>query len=97
MHSSALFLLAGAGAAVATLATGSYETSMAPGFSALFNRQIRNCKPVPPPATCERSCGEGYITCISLPHCYNPGQGDVCCSDGCASGPFSSSRSSRPC
>ena len=84
MHSSAFVVLAGAGAAIASL-TGSYETSMAPGFSALFERQTRVCKPVPPPLTCERSCGPGYITCISLPTCYNPGKGDVCCSDGCES------------
>src|SRR5262245_56589269 len=47
----------------------------------VFGRQIDICVPVPPPVTCERSCGPGFIQCVAPHHCYNPGRGDVCCSN----------------
>jgi len=52
-------------------------------FKALDNLMRRQtCKPVPAPATCEKSCGPGNIECIALPHCYNPSAGETCCADG---------------
>ncbi|KAF5697875.1 hypothetical protein FMUND_15268 [Fusarium mundagurra] len=39
------------------------------------------CSQVAPgPNLCERSCGSGYVECVDK--CYNPGIGEVCCSDG---------------
>ena len=80
MHTSTIVLLASVGAAVAETFTGSYTANMA--LKNLFERQTRLCTPVPAPATCERSCGPGFITCVSFPTCYNPGRGDTCCSNG---------------
>lgn len=52
-------------------------------LNGLLTRQFRLCNSVPVgPNLCERSCGPGYITCISEPTCYNPSRGDVCCTDG---------------
>ncbi|PNP59925.1 hypothetical protein FNYG_14747 [Fusarium nygamai] len=46
-------------------------------------RQTNNCREVPDgPNFCERSCGPGNVQCISYPHCYNPSNGETCCSDG---------------
>jgi hypothetical protein len=50
--------------------------------SYLLTRQIQYCNPVPPPVTCERSCGPGNIQCVSYPTCFNPSAGETCCSDG---------------
>ncbi|KAN0079123.1 putative secreted protein [Elaphomyces granulatus] len=50
--------------------------------SHLLTRQIQFCKPVPPPGTCEESCGPGHIECVSFPNCFNPSAGQTCCSDG---------------
>ncbi|KAH7127490.1 Prp 4 [Dactylonectria macrodidyma] len=54
----------------------------------LDERQTVFCEEIYPPYTCERSCGEGYTECIDWPTCYNPGEGQTCCSDGsyCAKG-----------
>ncbi|KAH7190976.1 Prp 4 [Fusarium oxysporum] len=48
----------------------------------IMERQVDSCEPVPAPYTCERSCGPGFVECINFPTCYNPGRGDICCSDG---------------
>jgi len=47
----------------------------------IFGRQVKICKPVAKPS-CEDSCGAGYVVCASWPNCYNPGMGQICCSDG---------------
>lgn len=52
------------------------------GSLQILKRQLDTCRPVRPPVTCERSCGPGYVQCMSFPNCYNPGRGDSCCSDG---------------
>lgn len=59
-------------------------------LKAVVARQDDVCVPVPEPATCEDSCGPGNIMCISYPNCYNPGNGEVCCSDGkyCPAGTY---------
>ncbi|KAH8659027.1 hypothetical protein BGZ61DRAFT_486035 [Ilyonectria robusta] len=31
---------------------------------------------------CDVTYGQGYINCVSEAHCYNPGMGQVCCSNG---------------
>ena len=81
MHLSILSLSVGGAlvAAAGDLFVGESNSFMA--INGLFERQIQ-CVRVPPPLTCERSCGPGYVTCSFLPHCYNPGLGQVCCSNG---------------
>ena len=79
MHFSSIFILASVASATAAL-SGQRDFLMAkPG---LFERQTRMCQPVEAPYTCERSCGAGYVQCISYPTCYNPGLGETCCSNG---------------
>lgn len=51
-------------------------------LAGLDKRELTICKSVPEPATCEKSCGPDYRTCIALPNCYNPSLGQKCCSDG---------------
>ena len=75
--------------ASAELSSGRYLSHMAIPVPGLFERQVHLCQPVDDPVTCARSCGAGYVQCISFPNCYNPGIGDICCSDGCIS-PFHS-------
>ncbi|KAI1985831.1 hypothetical protein LOZ51_006179 [Ophidiomyces ophidiicola] len=56
----------------------------------LLKRQTQICKAVAPPVTCERSCGIGYAQCVYPNMCYNPGQGESCCSNGkyCRAGTY---------
>ncbi|KAH6994961.1 hypothetical protein EDB80DRAFT_781401 [Ilyonectria destructans] len=73
---------------VAYASVAQFVGRVSPGivFGGLEERQVHICNPVPPPYTCERSCGPGYANCFGL--CYNAGAGAVCCSDGssCPSG-----------
>src|SRR3569833_392159 len=85
MHHLFMLVFVGAASATAVMQTGQHNAFMA--LKGVMERQIHVCKPVSPPATCERSCGPGYITC-SFPICYNPSAGETCCSDG--------SKSSKP-
>ena len=62
--------------------SGRYTSRMAIPVPGLFERQVHVCHEVEEPVTCARSCGAGYIQCSAPPHCYNPGIGEVCCSDG---------------
>ena len=50
-------------------------------LAGLEKRQFRICDPVDIPS-CALSCGAGYKTWIEWPNCYNPGEGQTCCSDG---------------
>ena len=68
--------------ASADLTSGQYTSRMAIPVPGLFERQDHVCQEVEEPFTCARSCGAGYIQCSFPPNCYNPGIGDVCCSDG---------------
>ncbi|KAG9240204.1 hypothetical protein BJ878DRAFT_311736 [Calycina marina] len=56
----------------------------------IMERQFHFCSLITAPFTCERSCGAGYTECIKFPDCYNPGLGQICCSDGsyCDSGEY---------
>ncbi|WEW61812.1 hypothetical protein PRK78_007308 [Emydomyces testavorans] len=71
---------------VGTLAVASQALEAAShdsnGVLDILKRQTTVCKPVPPPVTCERSCGAGYIQCVYETMCYNPGAGESCCSNG---------------
>ena len=80
MHLFTFSLFASGAFAAAAALTGDTTPFMA--VNGLFERQIHFCTPVPRPATCERSCGPGYVQCISFPTCYNPGLGQSCCSNG---------------
>ncbi|KAL1858355.1 hypothetical protein VTK73DRAFT_7842 [Phialemonium thermophilum] len=73
--------------AVITAATVSatqiaYRAESVVALDRLMGRQLHICDFVPPPVTCERSCGPGYVECARPPNCYNPGLGQVCCSNG---------------
>src|SRR5436853_7712852 len=74
-----IMFISSASAVVAT-STGQRSSKMA--LKGLFERQVVLCKPVPVPATCEKSCGPGYVQCVSFPNCYNPSLGESCCSNG---------------
>jgi len=58
----------------------------------IFGRQVVPCQLVPAPATCETSCGPGYVQCTFYPHCFNPSAGEICCGDGtyCPAGSYCS-------
>jgi hypothetical protein len=79
MHFLSTFVFVGAVSASALMATKQHSSLMA--LKGVIERQTV-CVPVPEPATCEKSCGPGYITCISFPTCYNPSAGESCCSNG---------------
>jgi hypothetical protein len=78
----ALFVLALAGASSASVPLVARSSVAFMALPAVFERQVDVCKPVPPPYTCEHSCGAGYVECIAPPTCYNPGLGESCCSNG---------------
>lgn len=85
MHFSSLSaaLLIGAASSVGATAAGQRASRRALGeLETLFGRQTVFCAPIEPPYTCERSCGAGYTECIAFPTCYNPGIGEICCSNG---------------
>ena len=75
-----ILALLGVASATGVLKTGQRHALLA--LKGVMERQLEFCQPVREPATCERSCGPGYVTCIRFPTCYNPGAGDSCCSDG---------------
>jgi hypothetical protein len=75
---STLILASAASASV--LLSGQRISSLA-GLGGL-ERQTESCPAIPAPYTCEGSCGPGYTECIRFPDCYNPSQGEICCSDG---------------
>lgn len=81
MKFSSTIILLGAAWASATAFTGQHSSAMR-AIEGVFARQLVFCKPVTAPVTCERSCGAGYVQCISFPTCYNPGLGESCCSNG---------------
>jgi len=75
-------------AALATsVTTGQLRSTLA--LKRIMERQVEFCSPVSVPS-CSESCGAGYVTCISWPTCYNPGNGETCCSDGsyCPAGSY---------
>jgi len=80
MHIATIVLLCNAACAIATMATGQLLSFNA--LKQVMERQIHFCTPVPLPATCAKSCGSGYIQCVSFPTCYNPSLGQTCCSNG---------------
>ncbi|CAI4214127.1 unnamed protein product [Parascedosporium putredinis] len=80
MKLTATLAFAGAATASVPLIAGHREALMA--LEGVLNRRADICIPVPEPATCEKSCGPGNIPCIGFPTCYNPSQGESCCSDG---------------
>jgi hypothetical protein len=58
---------------------------------AIAERQLTVCRPVTPgPNQCARSCGPGNVQCVTASNCYNPSQGEKCCSNGSTLTPFSS-------
>ncbi|KAH8671478.1 hypothetical protein BX600DRAFT_510148 [Xylariales sp. PMI_506] len=69
-----------AAVASATQLTGSRSAYFA--LKSVMERQVQICQSIPPPYTCERSCGPGNIECVSWPTCYNPSAGETCCSNG---------------
>jgi hypothetical protein len=76
-------LLIGAASSVGATFAGQHSPRSALAeLETLFGRQTVFCAPIDPPYTCERSCGAGYVTCIAWPTCYNPGIGEICCSNG---------------
>jgi len=76
-------LLIGAVSSVGATAAGQRASHRALAeLETLFGRQTVYCAPIEPPYTCERSCGAGYTECIAFPTCYNPGIGEICCSNG---------------
>jgi hypothetical protein len=93
---SAFLLAAVASAAVPDL--GRRHTVAYRQLRDIVDRQVRFCELVPAPATCERSCGPGFIQCALPPYCYNPSIGHTCCSDGtvCLSGSYCSDNGCCP-
>ncbi|KAG8407196.1 hypothetical protein J3459_010397 [Metarhizium acridum] len=80
MQLLAVLALASVSSASAALQAGSSAALTA--LRNVCERQMELCKPVPAPYTCERSCGVGFVECISFPTCYDPGRGDSCCPSG---------------
>ncbi|KAK2812415.1 hypothetical protein FQN50_001416 [Emmonsiellopsis sp. PD_5] len=92
MHLQSIMLIASAAAAVAMepgLIRPAHRMS-AMAIRDLEGRQLDICKPIKAPYTCERSCGEGFEECGGFPNCYNPTEGQSCCTDGtyCPEGYF---------
>ncbi|KAM6513477.1 hypothetical protein FALCPG4_015892 [Fusarium falciforme] len=79
MFLTTLALLGAASASAPHIAMRSvaFET-----LKGVMERQVHECKDVPPPVTCERSCGPGYVQCVYEFNCYNPSIGQSCCSNG---------------
>jgi len=76
-----LSILGFLGAASASAPLVALRTSSFMALKGIMDRQIV-CVPVTAPVTCARSCGPGYVTCGSSGlNCYNPGLGEVCCSN----------------
>ncbi|KAH8792906.1 Prp 4 [Hyaloscypha sp. PMI_1271] len=89
MHLFSVFILLGSACSVLAELSAGQRISLT-ALKSIVERQIQLCTPVPPPYTCEHSCGPGNIECISFPTCYNPSAGETCCSDGnyCSKGYF---------
>ncbi|OJD13723.1 hypothetical protein AJ78_05855 [Emergomyces pasteurianus Ep9510] len=79
MHISSILLIASTASAI-VFQPNHRMASMALGK--LESRQFKMCKPIKPPYSCEKSCGEGYEACGSFPDCYDPSKGESCCTDG---------------
>jgi len=91
MHHLLAFALLGTVSASAAAAGDMVQARALVGMNGITERQFDICVPVPVgPDLCGRSCGPGFITCVSLPNCFNPGAGDKCCSDGtrCLAGTY---------
>jgi hypothetical protein len=83
MHLFSVCIMLGSACSVlAELSAGQRISLMA--IKSIVERQIQFCTPVPPPYTCEHSCGPGHVECVSFPTCYVPSAGQTCCSDGSA-------------
>ncbi|KAF1813357.1 hypothetical protein P152DRAFT_315830 [Eremomyces bilateralis CBS 781.70] len=94
MHPVEIFLLASASVASATLSMGQKRVEM--DLRRIVARQSWIsipiiCSFVPPPVTCARSCGAGYVEC-GASTCFKPSRGDICCSNGksCPQGTYCS-------
>ncbi|KAH7368704.1 Prp 4 [Plectosphaerella cucumerina] len=81
MHFTPLLALAAAVSASSAPFSG-LRAEGAIANSHLLERQADICVPVPPPFTCERSCGPGNVPCVTDRNCYNPSAGESCCSNG---------------
>jgi hypothetical protein len=79
MHFLPAFLLISSASAAAAVSL--QHRSAADALAGILEKR-KICKLVPEPATCEKSCGPGYITCVNDSDCYNPGKGESCCSNG---------------
>ena len=80
MRSALIFpLLFGSGLAI-TESHSDIARIVLRGRNGLLKRQISYCSGQG--TTCEEQCGPGYETCKGWPYCFNPSEGDVCCSDG---------------
>ncbi|OAX77663.1 hypothetical protein ACJ72_08036 [Emergomyces africanus] len=79
MHISSILFIASAASAV-VFQPNHRMASMA--LAKLESRQFKMCKPIKRPYSCEKSCGEGYEACGNFPDCYNPTEGESCCTDG---------------
>ncbi|PGH04422.1 hypothetical protein AJ79_07078 [Helicocarpus griseus UAMH5409] len=91
MHLTSLVLIASAALAFAAENTKQPTHRMGKmPKGKLDNRQFDICKPIKPPYSCAKSCGQGFEACGSFPDCYNPGDGESCCTDGtyCPQGYF---------
>lgn len=81
MYSLPVFALMAVASASTMMEVGQLASHKA--LAAIMERQIRFCSPVSPGANlCARSCGAGYVSCVSATTCYNPGMGQTCCSNG---------------
>ncbi|PMD62604.1 uncharacterized protein K444DRAFT_346017 [Hyaloscypha bicolor E] len=89
MHLFSVSILLGSACSVLAELSAGQRISLT-ALKSIVERQIQLCTPVPPPYTCEHSCGPGNIECISFPTCYNPSAGETCCSNGdyCPKGYF---------
>ncbi|KAF4974634.1 hypothetical protein FZEAL_8493 [Fusarium zealandicum] len=92
MHFLSTFLFVGAVSAAAhrVLERSAAYLALEGVMEGILKRQVRICKAVEPPVTCERSCGPGFVECTRPDMCYNPGRGDICCSNGyyCKAGTY---------
>ena len=59
-----------------------FSSSFFPSSSSVPGGRTTTCQSVQPgPSLCARACGPGYVQC-SAETCYNPGEGQSCCSNG---------------
>lgn len=93
MHTTSLIKVVFVPLATAWCTVALADLSVMQGRALLTKRQASGgsqaFKPVPETGygtTCEQTFGAGYIQCAiyqGRPNCYNPGDGDSCCREGC--------------